>query len=141
MKINQSLSLNDCLSIMNKMLESVADYDCDSDGVVYILIDPERVDLLKQLIPDEKDLQKYLKDYGEEWEEYGFDITGIWGEVCRRFNVDIWVNFKKRQFYVVKWHHRVHHLLNKKCKAIRYKIEWWKIQFRNKLRRKIKAFR
>lgn len=101
--LNKDLNFEECLGILNEMIKDMAEFDCDGDGVVYILVEPieKQMGLLKKLIPEQKDLESYLRDYGGEvYQEDGIDITGIWAEISARFDKDIRVDFKKNIFYV-----------------------------------------
>lgn len=98
--LNKKLDLEQCICLLSEMITDIIDYDSDSDSVIYILVGPEKIEHLKKLISNEKDLENYLQGYGENWKEEGFDITGILSEICSKFNVDIWVDFKENKFFL-----------------------------------------
>jgi len=129
-ELNKNLNLNECLIILNQMLKGLVEYDCYGNEVEYIIVGPEKMNFLVELLPEPEDLKEYLKCYGEDWKDEGFDITGVWMEVSYRFKVDIWVNLKKNEFYICQWHDKM--------------LVWLKGQkrnFYNKISRYIRANR
>lgn len=98
--LNEKLNLNECLELLNKMAKETIDVDATGEELIYILVDLNQMENLKKLIPNENDFKKYLDDFGENFEEEGFDITGILGEICFRSQTDIWFDNKNKKFYI-----------------------------------------
>ena len=101
--LNKELNLKECLNTLNKLLDEFADWDADSESVIYVIVEgtERNRNLLNELIPDEQNLERYLDEYGNGfWKMDGIDLSGIWGEINCNFDVDIWFDAKKKTFYI-----------------------------------------
>lgn len=101
--LNDKLNLNECLDILNEMLEELEEWDFDDESVIYVIVEgtDRNRDLLSRFIPDKEELEQYLYDYGNgDWREYGIDLLEIWDKINIKFNVDVYFNAKKKLFYI-----------------------------------------
>lgn len=99
--LNKNLDLNKCMELLNNMAEGTEDADGCNGEIIYILVNSNKMEYLKQLIPDEKDLKTYLDTFSEDWQEEGcFDISEVFGAVCDKFNANIFFNGKEKKFYL-----------------------------------------
>ena len=95
--LNKELNLKECLNTLNKLLDEFADWDADSESVIYVIVEgtERNRNLLNELIPDEQNLERYLDEYGNGfWKMDGIDLSGILEEINCNFDVDIWLDRK-----------------------------------------------
>ena len=129
MKLNENLSFNESLNILNEMFKYEVDHDSDGETALYIEVDREQcIGNLIKLLP--YDYESYLREFSQD-EFETFDITVLWSEVCCKFNKDIWANFKTNKFYVRRWHHVVIHEAQLLKRKVILKIQQFKSKYRN----------
>lgn len=98
--INGTLSLQECIDILNKMVNSYfEDVDWDGEEAIYLLVINNEItrELLENLIGDIDATGSYLKQFADK---DTIDISIIWGEICDYHNVDIRFNGYKKEFYI-----------------------------------------
>lgn len=98
--INGTLSLQECIDILNKMVGSYfVESDSSGEEIIYLLVEnnEETRELLEELICDIDATGSYLKQFAEK---DTIDISIIWGEICDYHDIDIRFNGYKKEFYI-----------------------------------------
>ena len=97
--LKENLTPEECIEVLNEMAKTCYEYDNDAEEVLYIYVPIEQKDNLSKLLKEDE-VEGYIGDYEDGWDDDGFDICGVWGEVCYKFDLDIWFNGKTKQFYI-----------------------------------------
>jgi hypothetical protein len=121
MKINEKLNFKECLMLLNILHRYVDDYDCDGQEIVYIGIEKRPCKGILNLIYPSGGFNRYMKEYDIDNDYNDIDITGLWGDICSKFDKEIWWS-RDNGFYVRRWYHKLIYGVEQMKKNLKHKL-------------------